>query len=126
MLKKKLFTVLILTFSGFLFSCTDKQNTRDDDSLPEPWASLNLEIDGALVTRASESELQLKFPHISAEKQRLAYAMITMKMKEAEWKKIEEDYGKEGEFESPAGKKYGIEVFPSTRGKGVVATIWRK
>tara|TARA_B100001939_G_scaffold348124_1_gene372937 strand:- start:58479 stop:58811 length:333 start_codon:yes stop_codon:yes gene_type:complete len=101
---------------------TESGQQSSDDSLPEPWKSLNLDIDGAEVVRASSGELQLVFPFIKPEQMNLPYAMILDGMKKSGWEVIEQDYGKSGKVQAPGGKKYGMEVFAQDR--RVVATIW--
>lgn len=125
---QNLFKTITVSFiiAFMTLSCENASDSQrsEQDGPGEPWASLELEIDGAQVVRSSESELQLRFPHIKPDKMNLPYAMITMKMKDAGWTKIKEKYGKEGHFKAPDGKEYGIEVFDS-RG-ATAATIWRK
>lgn len=113
---------LSLGFGSCNQSASGTDATEEQSGLPAPWNSLDLEIDGAEVVRSSSKELQLVFPFIKPEKANLPYAMILDAMKKAGWKTIEQDYGKEGKFEAPDGKKYGMEVFPARQ--GVAATLW--
>ena len=114
-----LVSVLLLLSAG----CgSDSDSAKSRDGLAKPWSTLNLEIEGAQVVRSSGTELQLVFPFIKPDKISLPYAKILDAMKKAGWKVLEQDYGKEGMFESPDGKKYGMEVF--AQGDRVVANLW--
>ena len=53
--------------------------------LTEPWKSMNLPIDGALIERSSSSTLGVRFVTIKAEDAALPYAALKQSLMDAGW-----------------------------------------